>query len=387
MIRFPIDMLSNIETPIYYYDMELLKSTLLASIDAMSVDSRFKLHYAIKANNNPEILKIIAKYSIGADCVSGGEILTALECGFHHNKIVFAGVGKTDKDIKIALKNEIECFNVESLPELENINSLAIDCGTIANIALRVNPEIDAHTHKYITTGTADNKFGISLSQLDHALELTTSLDGINLRGLHFHIGSQMLCYDSFKLLCDRIKMIVAKYLAKGFNFEIINVGGGLGVDYKYPDKNLIPDFKGYFDLFHRELKGLQCHEIHFELGRAIVAQCGSLISRVLYIKETPNKNFAIIDAGMNDLIRPALYQAHHEVQRIDAAGSPDTSEHLLKYDVVGPVCESSDCFGEDICLPILKRGDLVAIRSAGAYGETMASQYNMRPLPGSIFK
>lgn len=384
-MNFPNE-LNNISTPVYYYDLGLLKRTIESAIKAMNIDHRFRLHYAIKANGRPEILRIIANSGIGADCVSGNEIKAALQAGFPSNKIVFAGVGKTDKDIKIALSNSIGCFNVESLQELEVINTFALKSGEIANVAIRVNPEIDAHTHKFITTGTADNKFGISLSQLDEAVLSAISLKGINLRGLHFHIGSQMLCYDSYKLLCERIMDIVANFHDKDIQFEIINVGGGLGIDYDNPDLHPIPDFEGYFTLFHEELKSLKCKEIHFELGRAIVAQCGSLISHVLFIKETPSRAFAIIDAGMNDLIRPALYDAKHKIEKIYFNNLTTNAVELNKYDVVGPVCESSDCFDVDCMLPKLSRGDLLAIRSAGAYGETMASQYNMRPLIGAIF-
>lgn len=385
-MEYHIEFIKNINTPVYYYDLGLFKHTIEAAINAMSIDHRFKIHYAVKANGRPELLRIIANSGLGADCVSGNEIKAALSAGISSDKIVFAGVGKTDKDINIALSHSIGCFNVESIPELDVINTLALKSGEIAKVALRVNPEIDAHTHRYITTGTADNKFGISLSQLDEAISRAISLKGISFIGLHFHIGSQMLIYDSYKLLCERIKEIVSYYATKGIKFEIINVGGGLGIDYENPDANPIPDFYGYFKLFHEELKSLDCKEIHFELGRALVAQCGSLISRVLFVKETPTRTFAIIDAGMNDLIRPALYGAHHLIQKLKDTEIQNPGETLYKYDVVGPVCESSDCFGEDIMLPKLTRGDIIAIRSAGAYGESMASQYNMRPLIGAIF-
>lgn len=377
------DLLKSASTPIYYYDADLLRRTLEALTTAAAIDHRFKVHYAVKANARPEILSIIQNTGLGADCVSEGEIKAAVNAGFPADRIVFAGVGKTDKEIKLGLSYDIECFNVESMPELEVINSLASKLGTVANVALRVNPEIDAHTHRYITTGLSENKFGIPMSQLDQAVDMAHSMSNVKLRGLHFHIGSQLTQLDSYILLCERINDLTEHYLKQGIEFEIINVGGGLGIDYNDPDANPIPDFKSYFELFHKNLKLSQSQEVHFELGRAIVAQCGSLLTRILYIKETPTKRFAIVDAGMTDLIRPALYQAHHKIELIDDNTENDCT--LLKYDIVGSICESSDVFDTDVELPQLKRGDMLAIRSAGAYGEIMASQYNLRRLPGAI--
>ena len=376
------DLLKSASTPIYYYDVALLRRTIEALLAAASIDHRFKVHYAIKANARPEILSIISAAGLGADCVSGGEIKAAVKAGFPAEKIVFAGVGKTDKEIKLGLSHDIECFNVESIPELEIINQLASKMGATANVALRVNPDIDAHTHRYITTGMSDNKFGIPMSQLDETVDIAITLPNIRLKGLHFHIGSQLTVLDSYRLLCDRINELTEHFGKRGVEFEIINVGGGLGVDYDDPDGHLIPDFKSYFEVFKHGLKVKPSQQVHFELGRAIVAQCGSLLTRVLYIKETPTRRFAIVDAGMTELIRPALYQAHHHIQLV---GDDTVNRPTLSYDVVGPICESSDVFGTEVSLPELKRGDMLAIRSAGAYGETMASQYNLRQLPGAI--
>lgn len=378
-------ILQNTSTPCYAYDMALLSDTLREVKRASAIDHRFRVHYAVKANANERILKAISAVISGADCVSGGEIKAAIQAGFLSSHIVFAGVGKTDSEILYALQQDIECFNVESLPELEIISELAVKNGFTATIALRVNPEIDAHTHKYITTGLSENKFGISLSQLDSVVEKAMSFPGINLAGLHFHIGSQITELDCYKLLCERVNDLYRHFADKGIKFTLINVGGGLGIDYRSPMTHPIPAFATYFKLFHDHLSLPEDVEIHFELGRAIVAQCGSLLSRVLYIKHGDNRTFAIVDAGMTDLIRPALYQAYHKIERLmPPAVHEDTT--VNRYDIVGPICESSDVFVTDEFLPSLHRGDIIAMRSAGAYGEIMASGYNLRPLPHSIF-
>lgn len=383
MTNSPLETISAAKTPVYYYDIELLNRTLEALVKAASIDLRFKVHYAIKANARQELLRIIASYPLGADCVSGGEISAAINAGFPADRIVYAGVGKTDREINLALSHDIECFNVESVPELQVIDTLARKAGKIATVALRVNPEIDAHTHRYITTGLSENKFGIDMNQLDDAVDLALKMQSVNLVGLHFHIGSQLTCLDSYKLLCDRVNMLLQHYRERGISFRTINVGGGLGIDYDSPDINPIPDFSNFFRLFKENLKLEPKQELHFELGRSIVAQCGSLITRVLYVKESTSRKFAIVDAGMTELIRPALYQAHHAIQLLD----PDKGNRPVeKYDIVGPICESSDVFAVDLMMPQLHRGDILAIRSAGAYGETMASQYNLRPLPSAIF-
>ena len=378
---FPIDKFRNIETPFYYYDTSLLRKTLDKIKQEASLYSNYHVHYAVKANVNNRILSIIRETGFGADCVSGGEIKAALEAGFPAHKIVFAGVGKADWEIKLGLESDIYCFNVESVPELDNIDALAASYGKTASIALRINPNIDAHTHHYITTGLSENKFGISLVHLDSVLDHLETLKNVRLIGLHFHIGSQITDMDSFKGLCIRINEIQEHLYQRMIIVDSINVGGGLGVNYEEPDKQSVPDFKSYFEVFHKHLKLRPKQEVHFELGRSVVCQCGSLITKVLYVKEGVNKKFVITDAGMTDLIRPALYQAYHKIENITSDQLPE------EYDVVGPICESSDCFGKMISLNKTQRGDLLAIRSAGAYGEIMASQYNCRKLPKAYYQ
>lgn len=377
--NFPIDLFRNEETPFYYYDLSLLRKTLSELRSAADYPG-FKVHYALKANVNPEVLQIIAKSGLGADTVSGGEISAAIRSGFPAEKIVFAGVGKTDSEIEMAIKSGIGCFNVESEPELLAIRNICRRLEMTAPVALRVNPEIDAHTHHYITTGLAENKFGIPMESVDYILKLIKESPELEFRGFHFHIGSQITINEPFKVLCDRINSLQEKY--SDLHIASINVGGGLGIDYDNPDTHPIPDFKGYFETFHKYLRLRPGQELHFELGRSVVAQCGSLISRVVYVKEGLNKKFVILDAGMTALIRPALYQAYHKIENLTS-----DSEQKETYDVVGPICESSDTFAEGEKLPETRRGDIMAIRSAGAYGEIMASGYNCRPLPNSICK
>ena len=379
-MAFPVNKFKEIETPFYYYDLDLLRATL-SEIGANVAGTPFKVHYAIKANANKRILTAINEARLGVDCVSGGELKAALDAGFEARKIVFAGVGKTDREITLGIQNGIQCFNVESIPEMEVINEIAAQKGKTANVAIRVNPNIDAHTHKYITTGLSENKFGINLAQLDDVVDKALAMSNIRLTGLHFHIGSQLLDFEPFIMLCHKANELQDSLESRGITLKSINVGGGLGVDYTDPDANPIPRFKDYFDIFKKHMNLRQSQELHFELGRSVVAQCGSLITRVTFVKEGTVKKFAIVDAGMTDLIRPALYQAHHKIENISSeAASLDT------YDVVGPVCESSDCFGTGETLAATQRGDLLALRSAGAYGEIMASRYNCRDLPRAVY-
>ena len=361
------------KTPFYYYDLNLLQQTI-DEIKKYSSQFNYTVHYALKANANNEILSIIKNAGLGADCVSGNEVKKAVEIGFSSDHIVFAGVGKSDDEINYALDHNISCFNCESIQEMEVINQLAINKNKIASIALRINPNVNANTHKYITTGLEENKFGINTWQLDELLEKYKGLKNLKIIGLHFHIGSQITDLSSFKSLCMKVNELQQYFLRHKINLPTINVGGGLGVDYHHPDTNSIANFKDYFDLFHHFLELQPNQQVHFELGRAIVAQCGSLISRVLYIKNGINTNFAILDAGMTELIRPALYQSYHKIENISK-----TEELTVKYDVVGPICESSDCFGKAVDMPLTERGDLIALRTTGAYGEVMASGYNLR--------
>ena len=381
-MNIDIEKVKEAGTPLYWYDKELLAATL--SEIKRCIDGRpIKVHYAVKANSNPAVLRMISAEGLGADCVSSGEILAAVSAGFSPSEICFAGVGKTDRELLAAMARGIAFFNAESLEELEVMQELAAANGYHPDIAIRVNPNIDAHTHHYITTGLEENKFGIDLGRLDRALDYVRNASNLNLVGLHFHIGSQITIMEPFRLLCERINNLLEKYRAEGTEFKIINVGGGLGIDYEDPDNNPIPDFKGYFDTLAENIKLKEGQYIHCELGRAVVGQSGSLLSTVTYVKKGTGRDFVILDAGMNDLIRPALYGARHKIQNITASEDSPTA----KYDVVGPVCESSDVFGKDEVLPLTKRGDIIAIRSAGAYGESMASTYNLRSLPKSILK
>jgi diaminopimelate decarboxylase len=373
-----IERFKTIETPFYFYDLELLQKTLDAIKKA--APKEYHIHYALKANSNPELLKLIKQGGFGADCVSGNEVKRAVEMGFASKDIVFAGVGKSDAEINYALDKDIFCFNVESTAELTVINELAKAKNKTAKVALRINPNVDAHTHKYITTGLEENKFGINPYEFDVVLNLIKTLPNIQLIGLHFHIGSQITSLTPFKNLCTRVNEINQWFIEKGYLLPNINLGGGLGINYQEPDNASIVDFEAYFNVFKQFLELKPSQAVHFELGRAIIAQCGSLISRVLYIKNGINTNFAILDAGMTELIRPALYQAYHKIENLTNTTTPN-----VKYDVVGPICESSDCFGKAVLLPETKRGDLIAIRSAGAYGEVMSSSYNLRDLAKTI--
>ena len=374
--KFPIEKMQSIQTPFYYYDTELLRQTLKSINDEAGRHEHFVVHYAVKANANPKVLRYIREAGLGADCVSGGEIEAAVKAGFPSNKIVYAGVGKSDWEINLGLDNDIFCFNVESIPELEVINELAAAKGKTARVAFRLNPNVGAHTHANITTGLAENKFGIAMSDMETVIEEANRLSNIQFVGLHFHIGSQILDMGDFEALCNRVNDLQDQLDKKRIRVEHINVGGGLGVDYAHPNRVPIPDFKAYFDTYAKKLKLRPGQTLHFELGRAVVAQCGTLITRTLYIKKGAVKKFAIVDAGFTDLIRPALYQAYHKIENITSEAPTDT------YDVVGPICESTDVFAKQIDINEANRGDLLAIRSAGAYCEIMASQYNCRQLP-----
>ena len=373
---FPIEALKKKATPYYYYNIELLRQTLDAVKAEVSKHDNYFVHYAIKANANPVVLKPIMKAGLGIDCVSGGEITASLKAGFPADKIVFAGVGKADWKIEMGIDNNIFCFNVESIPELEVINEIAQRKGKVVNICLRINPNVGAHTHANITTGLSENKFGIDMAHMFDVIKMANEMSNVSFQGLHFHIGSQILEMDDFIALCHRVNELQDKLDAQGIKVKIINVGGGLGVDYDDPIGNPLPPLKEYFDVYNTHLKLRAGQELHFELGRAIVAQCGSLITKVLYMKDNTNKKFAIVDAGFTELIRPALYGAHHKIMNLTSNGPQDT------YDVVGPICESSDTFDTDIKLNEVRRGDLIAMLSAGAYGEAMASCYNCRKLP-----
>jgi diaminopimelate decarboxylase len=375
-----IDRFKAFRTPCYYYDIELLEKTLETIVKSAGKYPNYHVHYAVKANANPRIMGLISSYGLGADCVSGNEVLRALQCGFPADSIVYAGVGKSDREIEAALRNDIFCFNCESLPEIEVIDELAGKMGKCAKIAIRVNPNVDAHTHAYITTGLEENKFGIYLTDLDRVIDKAMTFSNIEVIGLHFHIGSQITDLNVFKALAERVNEIQDGLEARGIVLPNVNLGGGLGIDYNSPYSEPVANFEGYFDTIAKYLSPRPGQQVHFEPGRSVVAHCGDLISRVLYVKEG-KKKFAILDAGMSDLIRPALYPAYHNIENITSE-----SDQIEKYDVVGPICESSDCFGKDVELKQTKRGDMVVLHTAGAYGEVMASEYNLRDLPSIYY-
>jgi diaminopimelate decarboxylase len=395
-----ITRFQNLETPFYYYHLDVLRQTLEACRTASSKYG-FHVHYAMKANFNPRVLDLIKEYGFGADCVSGNEVKAAITHGFGKENVVFAGVGKSDKEINLALDEDIFCFNAESVQELFVINDLAKAKNKIAKIAIRINPNVDAHTHHFITTGLDENKFGINTWQLNDVAEALRNCPNLQFLGIHFHIGSQITDLEVYKSLCTRINEIQDWFEDHGFTVKVLNTGGGLGIDYHNPDTNTIADFEGYFKVFKQFLNVKPGQEVHFELGRALVGQSASLISRVLYVKNGQKKNFLVLDAGMTELIRPMLYQAYHLIENISKSevrslesevrseltqDSGLKTQDLIKYDVVGPICESTDCFQKDVELPESFRGDLIAVRTAGAYGEVMASGYNLRDRVGSIY-
>jgi diaminopimelate decarboxylase len=378
-----VNRFNQFDTPFYYYDLQLLRQTVAACAEAANAH-QYHVHYAFKANFNPKVLQVVQEAGFGADCVSGNEVKAAVEYGFNADKIVFAGVGKSDREINAALDADILCFNVESVQELEVINELAAAKGKIAKVAIRINPNVDAHTHHHITTGLEENKFGINTWQLDEVVATLRACTSLQFLGVHFHVGSQITNLDVFKSLCGRVNELSEWFAQQGMAIKVLNVGGGLGVDYYNPDTNPVGDFQRYFQVYKDHLKVQPGQEVHFELGRVLVAQCASLISRVLYVKNGQKKNFLVLDAGMTELIRPMLYQAYHHIQNLTR--QDETNAAVINYDVVGPICESTDSFRTDVALPESKRGDLIAIRTAGAYGEVMASSYNLRDRVQSVY-
>ena len=376
--KFPIESFRNIKTPFYYYDTALLRQTIKTITDEVAKHEGYHIHYAVKACANPKVLRIIADSGLGADCVSGGEIQACIDAGFPANTIVYAGVGKADWEIELGLNVGIQYFNVESVAELKVIEEIAARMNKTANVSFRINPDVGAHTHANITTGLSENKFGIAMQDMERVILMAKEMPHIEFVGLHFHIGSQILEMDDFQALSLRINELQDRLEKNGIGpVKNINVGGGLGIDYQEPDAHPVPGFGKFFDTYAQNLKLRPGQQLHFELGRSIVGQCGSLIAKCLYVKQATHRQFVILDAGMTDLIRPALYDAHHHIENLT---SQEANTQI--YDVVGPICESSDVFQRDCTLPVTHRGDLIALRSAGAYGEIMASQYNCRPLP-----
>ena len=296
-------------------------------------------------------------------------------------------MGKSDKEINTALDADIFCFNVESIQELFIINELAQAKKKKASVAIRINPNVDAHTHHFITTGLDENKFGINSWQLHDVTDALRKCTHLQFIGIHFHIGSQITDLEVYKNLCNRINEMQDWFENHGFPVKVLNTGGGLGVDYHNPDANPIANFEGYFKVFKDFLNVKPGQEVHFELGRALVAQCSALVSRVLYVKMGQKKNFLVLDAGMTELIRPMLYQAYQKIENLSQQSQiSNLKSQILKYDVVGPICESTDCFQKDVELPESFRGDIFAIRTAGAYGEVMSSGYNLRDKVQSVY-
>ena len=472
MLKFnDFGRVEELATPFWYYDMDVFRKTVKL---AASLSERYGIgaHYALKANVEPRLVSYIASKGFGADCVSGNEVKYAVESGFARSSIVFAGVGKSDKEISDALDLGIGCFNVESLMEMQVIDALAASKGVRANVSLRINPNIDAHTHRYVTTGLYENKFGISRHEFEAAIDILKGSKALDFKGLHFHIGSQITDVEPvYSLECERAAEIVEWFEAHGMEVGSIDLGGGLGVDYDEPDENPVPDFEKWFSIIDRKLRRRPEQSVSIEPGRSMVAQCGSLITRVLFVKSGETKTFLIMDAGMNDLIRPALYGAYHKIENLSAYyvsksssgdrlgicdGGIDSGARSVRvcdrvsmknysksssddrpgpgiceskyvedakaarsvrvwdrvpmknmepvgrdrplengvggieserlYDIVGPVCESSDVWGEGRELPYSKRGDILAIRSTGAYGSVMSSRYNLRDLAPAVF-
>ena len=376
----------RVATPFYYYDIDLFRRTV-EKVASLSSSTGIHVHYSLKANSDRRLNEIISSKGLGADCVSGDEIDFAVSCGYDPKKIFFAGVAKSDKEICQAFQVGIGAFVVESLEEIEIVSDIARRLGRKAPMSLRINPNIDPHTHHYITTGLYEDKFGISDRSFDEAVAMVKDNPFIDFYGLQFHIGSQILeVEDVVKLECEKVNDIVARFESTGLVVRNIDLGGGLGIDYDDPDGHPIPDFETWFRTIDENLRRRPDQNLHVEPGRSLVAQSGSLITEVLYVKKGENRRFLMVDAGMNDLIRPALYGAYHKIENLTAHYQDGDGRGCRVYDVVGPVCESSDCFGKERALAKSWRGDRIAIRSAGAYGQVMASRYNMRPFAPSVY-
>jgi len=374
------DKLKELETPFYLYDISLLRQTL-ESVTTLAERYGYVLHYAIKANYDPKILSLIKEYGIGIDCASIGELRCAIEAGFPASSIVYAGVGKKDKELRYAIEQGIFAINCESFQEIEVVNALAAEAGKVVDIALRINPDIDPRTNHCIDTGQADSKFGISYEEVQARAEEIKAFKNINIRGMHLHIGSQIRELHVFGYLCDKVNAIVGYLEGLGFKFDFVDVGGGLGVNYDLPENEPVPNFASVFSIINTHLK-VGGKQVHFEFGRSIVAQCGELITKVLYGKTTATgRKIIIVDASMTELIRPALYGAYHNIENITSL-----SETKARYTIAGTACESTDIFDEGITLPETTRGDLLTIKTAGAYGMSMASRYNLHDLPAAVY-
>ncbi|MFI3279136.1 MAG: diaminopimelate decarboxylase [Rikenellaceae bacterium] len=378
--RHIADKLQQFETPFYLYDMGLLRQTL-ESVVYESKRYGYKVHYAIKANYDDRILAAIKEYGLGIDCASGNELAKAIEMGFDPKGIVYAGVGKRDKEISYAIDQEILAINCESIEELTVVDEISRSKGKVTNVALRINPDIDPKTNHCIDTGQADSKFGISYEEVMENAEMIQALKNLNIIGIHLHIGSQIRELHVFENMCNKVNVIVENLVKLGFSFDFIDVGGGLGVNYDVPENEPIPNFASLFSIVNNYLK-VGDRDVHFEFGRSIVAECGELITKILYNKTTATgRRLLIVDGSMTELVRPAMYGSYHNIENVTAEDGV-----TKKYTVVGTACESTDVFAENISLKVSKRGDLLTLKSAGAYGMSMASRYNLHDLPGAIY-
>lgn len=372
------EVAQDVPTPFYLYS----KAAMLANLNAISEafdDVNPLICYALKANSNPHLLRLLSACGIGADVVSAGEIYLAIENGFPSGKIVFAGVGKTDAEIECALDRGIYALNVESLQELDVIAEIAGRLGKQARVGLRINPDIDVQGHPYISTGKASNKFGISPAEFEALVERLPSYSNIKLVGLHIHTGSMIDRSEPYLAAIECMRELKHKLEAVGDTLEYVDIGGGLAVDYHAPLENPLDRIRAIISPLAEELRRLDCRVI-FEPGRSLVASAGILVTRVLYTKHTGAKHFVIADAGMSDLLRPSLYNAHHEILPILQNDRP-----VRQVDVVGPVCESGDFLAKNRLLPEMERGDLLAVMTSGAYGFVLSSNYNSRPRPAEV--
>jgi len=377
------EIAQKIETPFYLYSQK----TILENF--RRIDSAFNgldhlICYALKANSNEALLSLLANAGAGADVVSGGELYLALKSGFEPKKMVYAGVGKRDDEIRYALQQGILSFNVESLEELRIINEIARSLQKKAPVAIRLNPNIEIKSHPYISTGKAADKFGIDLAAARELFRTFTNFSNVELTGLHCHIGSQITDAEPYRQVVKVLGDVASDRRALGHQLSYVDMGGGLSVRYEnvFQDSNAAQtdlDIKRLIDELRPDLRKMKC-KIIFEPGRALVAEAGVLVTKVLYQKETQGKRFVIVDAAMNDLIRPSLYGAYHEIVAVQQSGG-----NPIKVDVVGPICESGDFLGCDRWLPELKRGDLLAVMTAGAYGFSLSSNYNARPRPAEL--
>ncbi len=369
------DAAERFGTPLFVYSRAAIEESWTAYEEAFSAVSH-RICYAVKANGNGTILRLLADLGAGADIVSGGELLAALRAGFPPERIVFAGVGKTDAELDLGLERRIGEFNAESEDEIRRLSRAAAARGRVARVSLRVNPDIDPQTHPYISTGLREAKFGVPIGLATEILRRSRSLDGIRIVGVQCHLGSQITELESLAAAARDLASLSKELLAEGFPLETIDLGGGLGVDYE-GGGSIAP--AALADQILPAIAGLPLALV-LEPGRSLVATTGSLLTRVLYVKENQGRRFVIVDAGMNDLLRPALYEAHHRVELVEPRGGP-----VAKVDVVGPVCETGDFLARGRELELPEPGDLLAVRDTGAYGFSMSSQYNMRPRAAEV--